>query len=401
MGDRDSKSILFRPSRVWSAGKSHESWGVVVRGERIEAVGPSLSGDETVALEGCTLLPGLIDAHSHLFLHPYNETLWDDQVLKEPEAYRTIRAVRQAEATLRAGFTTLRDLGTEGAGYADVALKRAIAEGLVAGPRLFVATRAIVATGSYGPARSTYRTDCCIPQGAEEASGIDEVVRAVRTQVAYGADWIKLYADYRCGPDGSVTATFSEDELRAAVDAAHSLGRPVSVHASSDEGMRRAANAGVDTIEHGYGGTRATFALMKKKAIAFLPTLTAAEVICQYLHGHESVSDPHERMEEAATAFANARAEGVVIGCGSDVGVFPHGENVRELAWMVRHGMTPDEALCAATSINATILGMGNKLGRIEKGYLADLVAVDGDPSDIAALKNVRLVVKGGRRVAV
>ena len=391
--------ILLRPDRVWSGGVSHDGWSVRVRGERIEAVGLALAANdcETVELAGTTLLPGLMDLHSHLFLHPYNETLWDDQVLKETEAYRTVRAVRHAEATLRAGFTTLRDLGTEGAGCADVSLKRAIAEGLVAGPRLFVATRAIVATGSYGPARASYRSDCCFPQGAQEASGIDEIVKAVRVQASHGADWIKLYADYRAGPGGAVVATFSEEELKAAVDAAHSLGRPVSVHAASDEGMRRSIDAGVDSIEHGYGGTRATFARMAKKEIAFLPTLTAVEAICEYFHGHEHGGEPHRRMEEAATAFANARAEGVRIGCGSDVGVFPHGDNVRELVWMVRLGLSANEALVAATSVNAEILGKANELGHIRETFLADLVAVSGNPAeDITALKNVRFVMKGG-----
>ncbi|MGA7674012.1 MAG: amidohydrolase family protein [Rhizomicrobium sp.] len=394
-----ASAIVLRPARVWSNGDGHEGWAVRVRGERIDAVGPAVARDgaETVELPGATLLPGLTDLHSHLFLHPYSETDWDDQVLKEAEAYRTIRAVRHAEATLRAGFTCLRDLGTEGAGYADVSLKRAIAEGLLAGPRLLVATRAIVATGSYGPARAAYRPDCCFPQGAEEASGSDEVVRAVRRQASHGADWIKLYADYRAGPGGSTVATFSEDELKAAVDAAHSLGRPVSSHATCDEGMRRSVNAGVDSIEHGYGGARATFALMAKKAIAYLPTLTAAEALCEVRGG-----DAHERLNEAFAAFALARAEGVIIGCGSDVGVFAHGDNLRELVWMVRLGLSANEALMAATSVNAKILGKQNELGEIREGFLADLVAVDGDPAaDIAALKNVRLVMKGGKRVAL
>ena len=394
-------ALLLRPSSVWTDGLAHEGMSVLVRGERIAAVGTGVeAGDaEIVDLPGMTLLPGLMDLHSHLFLHPYNETPWDDQVLKESEAYRTVRAVRNAETTLRAGFTTLRDLGTEGAGYADVALKRAIGEGIVPGPRLFVATRAIVATGSYGPARAKFRPDCCFPQGAEEASGIDEIVRAVRHQASHGADWIKVYADYRAGPGGETVATFSVDELKALVETSHSLGRPVAAHATSDEGMRRAATAGVDTIEHGYGGTAKTFALMAKSNIAYLPTLTVCEAICEYFMGHTRGGEPHPRMVEAANAFRAAREEGVTIGCGSDVGPFPHGENLRELQWMEKLGMSANEALLAATSVNAKILRREYELGSVKANYLADLIAVDGDPTcDLGVLKDVRLVMKGGDR---
>jgi imidazolonepropionase-like amidohydrolase len=394
-------TFLLRPACVWTDGIMHDRWSVLVRGERIAAVGSDIgAGDaEVIELADMTLLPGLMDLHSHLFLHPYNETPWDDQVLKESEAYRTVRAVRHAEATLRAGFTLLRDLGTEGAGYADVALKRAIDEGIVPGPRLVVVTRAIVATGSYGPARAKFRPDCCFPQGAEEASGIDEVMRAVRHQASHGADWIKVYADYRAGPGGETVATFSVDELKALVETSHSLGRPVAAHATGDEGMRRAATAGVDTIEHGYGGTAATFALMAKKAIAYLPTLTVCEAICEYFLGHVRGGEPHPRMVEAANAFRTARAEGVVIGCGSDVGPFPHGENLRELLWMAKLGMSPNEALLAATAVNAKILRREHELGSVKEGFLADLISVAGDPSrDHSALSSVPFVMKGGVR---
>jgi imidazolonepropionase-like amidohydrolase len=373
--------LLLKPARVWTDGATYEGWSVLVRGNRIAAVGTDIDAvdAEVIDLPGLTLLPGLMDLHSHLFLHPYNETPWDDQVLKESEAYRTVRAVRHAEATLRAGFTTLRDLGTEGAGYADVALKRAIEEGIVPGPRLFVVTRAIVATGSYGPARTKFRPDCCFPQGAEEASGIDEVVRAVRHQASHGADWIKVYADYRAGPGGETVATFSVEELKALVETAHSLGRPVAAHATSDEGMRRSALAGVDTIEHGYGGSREVFALMRKNNIAYLPTLTVCEALCEYFHGYVRGGEPHPRMVEAANAFRMAREEGVVIGCGSDVGPFPHGENLRELQWMEKLGMSRDEVLLAATAVNAKILRKESEMGSVREGFLADLIAVDGD----------------------
>jgi len=377
-------ATLLKPARVWSDGATHNGWQVRVEADRIAAVGADVDAREAqvVELPGLTLMPGLMDLHSHLFLHPYDETPWDDQVLKESEAYRTVRAVTHAEATLRAGFTCLRDLGTEGAGFADVALKRAIDEGLILGPRLVVVTRAIVATGSYGPARAKFRPDCCFPQGAEEASGIDEVVRAVRHQASHGADWIKVYADYRCGPAGETVATFAVDELAALVETAHSLGRPVAAHATGDEGMRRATLAGVDTIEHGYGGTRATFALMAERGIAYLPTLTACEAIARYFPGSE-------RMSEAEAAFRTARDEGVTIGLGSDVGVFAHGSNRRELDWMIRLGMSRDEALMAATAVNAKILRRDHELGRVAPGFLADLIAVD------EAL-DMRLVMKDG-----
>ena len=222
-------AVLLRPAQVWTAGEPpHRGWVVLTDGAHIAAVGPAATvqrpaGAEVIELPGATLLPGLMDIHSHLFLHPYNETLWNDQVLKEPVPYRTLRAARQARATLMAGFTTLRDLGTEGAEYADVSLRQAIEDGLVDGPRLFVATRAIVATASYGPAPRSLRPDvCCTPQGAQEASGAAEVIRAVREQAGRGADWIKVYADYRWGPGGTQQPTFSEEELKALVETAHS-----------------------------------------------------------------------------------------------------------------------------------------------------------------------------------
>jgi len=401
----DAGSLLLRPARVWTEGAPvHTGWVVAIQGNHILAVGPEKSvqtppGAQVIDLPDTTLLPGLMDIHSHLFLHPYNETSWNDQVLKEPVAYRTLRAGVQAQATLLSGFTTLRDLGTEGADYSDVALKRAIEDGLIPGPRLFVATRAIVATGAYGPAPRSLRPDiCCTPQGAEEASGIPDMIRVTREQAGRGADWIKIYADYRWGPDGSTQPTFSEEELRAVVETAHSSGRPVAVHAATAEGMRRAILAGVDTIEHGYGGTEDVFKLMVAHRVAFLPTLTAEEAIAQYFDHYEAgKTPPTPDMQRAAAAFKLALKLGVTIGCGSDVGVFTHGTNYRELEWMVRDGMTPVQALAAATATDARILRQEKTLGRIQTGMWADLIAVPGDPTkDISVVEHVVFVMKNG-----
>jgi imidazolonepropionase-like amidohydrolase len=392
----DSPPLLLVPDRVFTAADrvAHPGWKVLVERGRIVAVGPDVAapaGAETVPLPGTTLLPGLIDLHVHLFLHPYDETSWNDQVLKEPLALRTARAVAQARATLMAGFTTVRDLGTEGAGDADAGLKAAIAQGIVPGPRLLIANRAIVATGAYGP--KGYAFD--VPQGAEEASG-QGVIEEVRRQIAHGADWVKFYADYRWGPGEPSRATFGLYELRAGIVAAHDAGRKVAVHASTPEGMRRAVLAGADTIEHGNEGTEEVFRLMKTHGVAFCPTLAATDAIARYAGWNGAAPEP-EAVAVKRRSFAAARKAGVTLCVGGDTGVFAHGANARELELMAAWGIAPAELLRIATAGNAAILGMADRIGTIAPGRIADLVAIEGDPTvDIAALRNVRIVVRDG-----
>jgi imidazolonepropionase-like amidohydrolase len=395
--------VLIKPARVFDGldGKTHAGWQVLVEGDRIAAVGPNLSAPadaKIIDLPGETLMPGMIEGHGHLFLHPYNETSWDDQVLHEPLALRTARAVASAKATLLAGFTSERDLGTEGAGYADVGLKAAIDQGIVPGPRLNVATRAIVALGAYGP--KGFEPGIAIPQGAEEVSGVDSIVAAVRRQIAGGADWVKLYADYRWRPGEDSRPTLSLEEMKAAVAAAHDAGRPVAVHSATAEGMRRAIAAGVDTIEHGYGGTPEIFADMAKKGIALCPTLAASDATSRY-RGWNGAEPAPEAVQINRKSFQMALKAGVHLCMGGDVGVFAHGQNAREMELMVAGGMSPADVLIAATWGNARWFHLDGKLGAVKPGLLADLIAVDGDPTaDIAAVRHVRMVMKGGTVVA-
>src|SRR5436190_5012406 len=270
---------VIKPARVFDGESMHEGWAVRVKGDRIEAAGPAATvdtaGAKVIDLPGATLLPGLVEGHSHILLHAYNETKWVDQVAHEGLALRVARAVNHLQATLMAGFTTVRDLGTEGAQYADVELKQAVQQGIIPGPRVLASTRAIVATGSYAP--KGFALEWRVPQGAEEADGIDSLIRTVRDQIGHGADWVKLYGDYGWGPGPGSRPTFSLEEMKLAVATARNAGVPVSVHTSTPEGMRRAILAGAETIEHGDGGTAEIFKLMVERHVALCPTLAAGE----------------------------------------------------------------------------------------------------------------------------
>jgi imidazolonepropionase-like amidohydrolase len=394
--------LLLKPDRVFDAraDAAHEGWVVLLRDARVEAVGPAgavapPADAKVIDLPGCTLLPGLIDAHTHVLLHPYDETPWQDQVLLEPHALRIARATNHLRAILESGFTTIRDLGTEGVGYADAGLARAVEEGIIPGPRLIPTTRAIVASGTYAPAGFAPEID--VPQGAEEADG-DRLRVVVRDQIRRGATWIKVYAD-RGTPTTGGTPTFTLDELRLIVETATSLGVPVVAHASTPEGMRRSAEAGVATIEHGDGGDLDTFRLMAERGVGFCPTLAASEAMAIYAGWKPGEPEP-ESLKAKRESFRLAREAGVTIVNGSDLGVFPHGTGARELELLVDHGLSPAEALRAATSTAAKTLRLGDRAGTIQAGAPADLVAVEGDPTrEIAALRRVRLVVKGGRVV--
>ncbi len=399
------ESLLLLPDRIIDGtGDSHRNAvAVLVTGNRIAAIGArntlSLPANtRVVELPGTTLLPGLIDLHSHVLLHPYNEVPWEDQVLREAWGERAARATVHLSATLDAGFTTLRDLGTEGAGSLDVGLRNALRKGVIRGPRLIVAEQAIVMRGSYAPRGFAPEID--IPVAAEAAGNMQELVTAVRGQIARGADVIKVYADYRWGPTGSAEPAFTIEELQAVVAIANSSGRPVIAHASSAEGMRRATLAGVQTIEHGDGGTAQVFALMRERGVVLVPTAAAGHAITQYGGWRPGVDEEPARIRAKRASIKAALDARVTIANGSDVGVFPHGDNVRELEIMVTYGLTPMQAIVSATFTAGKLLNVGAPVGVIQNGAVADLLIVRGDPSvSIAALRDVHTVVQDGRVV--
>lgn len=397
-GQTLEKSILLKPDRVFDGENIYTGWVVVVKGQKIVYAGPIVGVQEKtntiMELKGMTLLPGLIEGHSHLFLHPYNEIPWDQQVLNESRAERTVRAVNHAKATLMAGFTTVRDLGTEGSMYDDVGLKESIDKGLIPGPRMIISTRAVVTTGSYGPKMSPDNTN---ETGAAVADGHDALVKEIRTQIGKGADFIKLYADYRWGQKQLAQPTFTQKELELAVEVTHSSGRKVVTHAVTPEGMKRSVLAGVATIEHGDQGTEEVFNMMKEKGVALCPTLAAAESVLTYAGWKKGQQEDPKRILDKKRSFNLAMKMGVTICMGGDVGVFAHGNNAKEMELMVEYGMKPVDVLRAATSVNADVFGIGENLGRIKSNLFADIIAVKGDPTtEIKNIRNVQMVIKDG-----
>ncbi len=375
---------------------------VVVRGKKIESVGSSNipSGAQVIDLGDATLLPGLIDAHVHVLLQgDVTQEEYDVQLFKESMPYRALRASRAVKIGLERGFTTMRDLETEGAMYTDVDVKRAINEGIIPGPRLLVSTRALSVTGGYGP--NGYAPEIIYPRGVQIVDGVESARKAVREQIGNGADWIKVYADraYFLTKDGTLSSipTFNLDELRAIVDETHRLRKKVAAHAMARPGLENSISAGVDSIEHGIAIPDDLLDRMKSQGIWLCPTLTVTEYVSP---GRAAEGRPiwAKIPEFHHDSFARAVRKGVKVAFGTDVGGFPWEVNqAREFSYETKYGMTPMQAIKSATSGAAQMLEMEDRVGTLEAGKLADLVAVPGNPlSDISVMERVLFVMKDG-----
>jgi imidazolonepropionase-like amidohydrolase len=377
---------------------------ILVEGRTIKDVGKELSIPSTakvIDLSKATVLPGLIDDHTHILLQgDVTAEDYDEQLLKESTPYRTIRAVVAVKTALENGFTTMRDVETEGAMYADVDVKRAINRGIIPGPRLFVSTRALDVTGAY--ALVGYSWELHMPKGVQVVDGVDECRKAVREQIEHGADWIKVYADrsYFIGNDGALHSipTFTIEELKAIVDEAHRLHRKVAAHAIGHEGIMNSLTAGVNSIEHGYGFDDETIAMMVKQGVYWCPTMYVGVYVAE---GRAAAGNPiwKQMIDFVKRAVGKGVKAGARIAFGTDVGGFPWTENqAKEFKLMVGAGMTPMQAIKAATTVAAELLDMSGKIGEISPGAFADIVAVKGDPlTDITALEHVGFVMKDGK----